>query len=41
MRVMRANLDGSQIETLMDTSKANSAAGIGSEEMVCRRCGGH
>ena len=41
MRVMRANLDGSEIETLVDTSLGDSRPGLGSEEMVCRYCGGH
>ena len=39
MRVMRANQAGSEIETLGDTSLGRFAAGIGSEEMVCRHCG--
>ena len=40
MRVMRANLDGSEIKTLLDTSLGNCMPN-GAEEMVCRHCGGH
>ena len=41
MRVMRANLDGSNIETLVDTSEGDAQAGPGRQEMVRRHCGGH
>jgi sugar lactone lactonase YvrE len=40
MRVMRANLDGSEIETLVDTSQGDSRPGPDQKQMVCRYCGG-
>ena len=38
MRVMRANLDGSEIETLVDTSQGDSRPG---SDQSKRHCGGH
>ena len=41
MRVMRANLDGTNIETLVDTKPWRFSPWAGSNEMVCGHSGGH
>jgi hypothetical protein len=47
-RILSANADGSDLKTIISEGRRlpdglvlDVAAGIGSEEMVCRHCGGH